>query len=165
PWIDRNEGSVVLRAEFGGTSFLLTGDAEAGAEAALVARYGDALASTVVKVGHHGSRTSSTAPFVAAASDSTTAFAVVSVAARNRYGLPDEEPLARWAAAGAAVHLTAEEGAVWPRSDGVRVERVDWRRGGRAPPVRRPVAAAQRDRALLAEVPRRPAEEPRLQPR
>src|SRR5690606_17682035 len=57
PWIDRNEGSVVLRAEFGGTSFLLTGDAEAGAEAALVARYGDALASTVVKVGHHGSRT------------------------------------------------------------------------------------------------------------
>ncbi|MDX1420875.1 MAG: DNA internalization-related competence protein ComEC/Rec2 [Rubricoccaceae bacterium] len=128
PWLDRNEGSVVLRAEYGRTSFLLTGDAEAGAEAALVARYGDALASTAVKVGHHGSRTSSTARFVAAASDSATAFAVVSVAKRNRYGLPDEEPLARWAAAGAAVHLTSEEGAVWLRSDGETVERVDWRR-------------------------------------
>src|SRR5690606_27999802 len=88
PRVDRDEGPVGLRAEFGGPSFLRPGDAEAGAEAALVARYGDALASTVVKVGHHGSRTSSTAPFVAAASDSTTAFAVVSVAARNRYGLP-----------------------------------------------------------------------------
>ena len=52
----------------------------------------------------------------------------MSVAARNRYGLPDEEPLARWAAAGAAVLLTAEEGAVWLRSDGQRVARVDWRR-------------------------------------
>lgn len=128
-WLDPNEGSVVLRVEHGTASFLLTGDAEAGAEGALVARYGGALASTVVKVGHHGSRTSSTEPFVAAASDSSTAFAVVSVAARNRYGLPDEEPLARWAAVGAAVLLTAEEGAVWLRSDGEGVQRVDWRRG------------------------------------
>jgi len=128
PWVDRNEGSVVLRVEHGAASFLLTGDAEAGAESALVARYGDALASTVVKVGHHGSRTSSAEAFVAAATDSTTAFAVVSVAKRNRYGLPDEEPLARWAAAGAEVLLTSEEGAVWLRSDGEHVKRVDWRR-------------------------------------
>jgi competence protein ComEC len=127
PWLDPNEGSVVLRVEHGATSFLLTGDAEAGTEAALAARYGGALASTVVKVGHHGSRTSSTEPFVAAASDPSTAFAVVSVGRRNRYGLPDEEPLARWAAAGAAVLQTAEEGAVWLRSDGREVRRVDWR--------------------------------------
>jgi competence protein ComEC len=127
PWLGPNEGSVVLRVEHGAASFLLTGDAEAGAEAVLAARYGGALASTVVKVGHHGSRTSSTAPFVAAAADPGTAFAVVSVARRNRYGLPDEEPLGRWTAAGADVLLTAEEGAVWLRSDGQCVRRVDWR--------------------------------------
>src|SRR5690606_17592220 len=107
PWEDSNDHSVVLRVEYGATAFLLTGDAEAGAEAQLVARYGDALASDVVKVGHHGSRTSSTPAFVEAAVDSSTAFAVVSVARRNRYGLPDEEPLARWAATGAAVLQTA----------------------------------------------------------
>jgi competence protein ComEC len=55
-------------------------------------------------------------------------FVVVSVGKRNRYGLPDEEPLARWAAAGAEVLLTSEEGAVWLRSDGEHVKRVDWRR-------------------------------------
>ncbi|NNF59435.1 MAG: DNA internalization-related competence protein ComEC/Rec2 [Rhodothermaceae bacterium] len=127
PWLDRNEGSVVLRAEYGATSVLLTGDAEVGAESALVARYGDALASTVVKVGHHGSRTSSIPAFVDAASDSSTVFAVVSVARRNRYGLPDEEPLARWDSTGAQVLQTAHEGALWLRSDGKQVMRVDWR--------------------------------------
>lgn len=125
-WLDPNEGSVVLRVEFGQTSFLLTGDAEAGAEAALVARYGRALAADVVKVPHHGSRTSST-PALVAAAGVLADFAVVPVAERNRYGLPDEEPLARWAATHAAVLETGREGAVWLRSDGERVARVDWR--------------------------------------
>ncbi|HYE96959.1 MAG TPA: DNA internalization-related competence protein ComEC/Rec2 [Rubricoccaceae bacterium] len=125
---DPNDASVVLRLEYGATSFLFTGDAEAGSEAALLAHYGPALRSTVVKVGHHGSRTSSTAPFVqAVAAGGAPAFAVVPVARRNRYGLPDEEPLGRWMMTGAAVVQTGREGAVWLRSDGQRVERVRWR--------------------------------------
>ena len=120
-----NEASVVLRVEHGRTRWLLTGDAEHDGEAALVARYGPLLASDVVKVGHHGSRTSSTPALVAAAG--RPAFAVVSVARRNRYGLPDEEPLARWERTGAQTLLTSAEGAVWLRSDGEAVRRVAWR--------------------------------------
>ena len=123
--VSANEASVVLRIEHGRTRWLLTGDAERGGEAALVAHYRPLLASDVVKVGHHGSRTSSTPAFVAAAG--RPAFAVVSVARRNRYGLPDEEPLARWERTGAQTLLTSAEGAVWLRSDGERVWRVDWR--------------------------------------
>jgi competence protein ComEC len=100
---------------------------EAYGEQLIVERYGDLVASTVVKVAHHGSRTSSTEPFVAAASDSSTSFAVVSVAKRNRHGLPNEEPIARWRATSAEVLQTSDEGAVWLRSNGQRFERVNWR--------------------------------------
>ena len=120
-----NDASVVLLLEHGRTRWLLTGDAETAGEAALVDAFRGRLRADVVKVGHHGSRTSSTPALVAAAG--RPSFAVVSVAARNRYGLPDEEPLARWAATGARVLLTSREGAVWLQSDGKRVRRVDWR--------------------------------------
>ncbi len=122
-----NDGSVVLRVTYGETAFLLTGDAEAAAEAAMVARYGDLLRADVVKVPHHGSTTSSTPAFVEAVTEGETRFAVVSVARRNRHGLPDAEALMAWADAGAEVLQTADEGAVWLRSDGRSVKRVDWR--------------------------------------
>ncbi len=125
PMSSPNDASVVVRIDYGRTRWLLTGDAEAAGEAALVARYGDGLDATVVKVGHHGSQTSSTPALVAAAG--RPEIAVVSVARRNRYGLPDHEPLARWAATGAEVLLTSTEGAIWLRSDGQTVQRVDWR--------------------------------------
>ena len=119
-----NHGSVVLRLTYGATSFLFTGDAEADAEGPITEAYGDLLRSNVVKVPHHGSRTSSTAPLV----ELTGAeIAVVSVARRNRYRLPNEEVLARWEESGAEVLQTWATGAVWLRSDGRRVERVMWR--------------------------------------
>lgn len=121
-----NDASVMLRVEHGATRWLLTGDAEAAGESALVDRFATALAADVVKVGHHGSETSSTEPLVDAAG--RPLFAVVSVARRNRYGLPDEAPLARWTATGAEVLQTSYEGAIWLRSDGQTVERVDWRK-------------------------------------
>ena len=124
---DANEASVVLHLQHGATRWLLTGDAEHGGEADLVRQYGAHLAADVVKVGHHGSRTSSTPELVAAAG--MPEYAVVSVAERNRYGLPDEEPLMRWARAGAEVLQTADHGAVWLRSDGEAVSRIDWRAG------------------------------------
>ena len=136
---EANEASVVLLVEYGATRWLFAGDAETAAEAEIVARYAHLLRADVVKVGHHGSRTSSSVPFVAAASGvrpgaslvsargSGVAFAVVSVSQRNRHGLPDEEPVMRWLVAGADVVQTADAGAVWLRSDGTRVERIDWR--------------------------------------
>ena len=120
-----NDDSVVLRAEHGSTRWLFTGDAEAAGEAALVTRYGGALAADVVTVGHHGSETSSTAALVGAVG--RPGVAGVSVARRNRYGLPDAAPLDRWRQAGADVRLTSDEGAVWVRSDGAGIELVDWR--------------------------------------
>lgn len=125
PAASPNDASVVLLAEYGQTRWLLTGDAEAAGEGDVVARYRNDLGADVVKVGHHGSRTSSTEALVAAAG--RPAFAVVSVARRNRYGLPDEEPLGRWYRTGAQTLLTSTEGAVWLRSDGEAVERVAWR--------------------------------------
>jgi competence protein ComEC len=102
------------------------GDAETAGEADLVHRYGRALRSVVVKVGHHGSRTSST-PALVGASAVPNGWAIVQVARLNRYGLPDEEPLQRWASAGLHVVSTSSEGAVWLHSDGRRFRRVAWR--------------------------------------
>jgi competence protein ComEC len=124
---EANHGSVVLRVTYGDTSFLLTGDAEAAAEADLTTYYGELLASDAVKVGHHGSRTSSTPAFVERVAGEGTVYAVVSVARRNVYGLPNAEALGAWEDAGAAVLQTWAEGAVWLRSDGHVVERVLWR--------------------------------------
>jgi len=113
-----NDASLVLRVSFGRTAFLFPGDVERAGEAAAVARGG--LAADVVKVPHHGSRTSSTAPFAAAV---RPALAVVSLAEGNRYGFPHEEALLRWRAVGAEV-LRTDEGAVRVLSDGERVRRL-----------------------------------------
>lgn len=123
-----NDGSLVLRLTFGTVSFLFTGDVEIEAERTLTTRYGALLCASVVKVPHHGSRTSSTEPFVRATTGcGITEHALVSVARRNRYFLPNEDALTRWRAIGLALHLTSDEGALWLRSDGRRVWRWDWR--------------------------------------
>ncbi|MEM1271855.1 MAG: DNA internalization-related competence protein ComEC/Rec2, partial [Bacteroidota bacterium] len=106
---DPNEASLVVRVRYGSCSILFMGDAEAGAEHALLSMYGDRLRTDMVKVGHHGSKTSSTPDFVQATRART---AIVSVASRNRYGLPDEEALRTWDRAGADVIETRQGGAV-----------------------------------------------------
>jgi competence protein ComEC len=113
-----NDASLVLRVSYGATAFLFPGDLEEAGEAAAVARGG--LAADVAKVPHHGSRRSSTAPFVAAIG---ARFAVVSVASRNRYGFPHQEAAARWRVAGAQL-LRTDDGAIRFLSDGRAVHRV-----------------------------------------
>jgi competence protein ComEC len=114
-----NDASLVLRVTHGRTSFLLAGDVEAAAEAALVARGG--LASDVVKVPHHGSRTSSGHAFTRSTSPR---WAVISLGAGNRYGFPHAESVERWRGAGAEV-LRTDAGPVRFLSDGLEVRRVD----------------------------------------
>lgn len=115
----RNEASCVLRITTGGAGMLLTGDVEASVEAALVARAADALRSTVLLAPHHGARASSGSAFLAAVAPR---WVVVSVGARNRFGHPAPEALARYRAAGAEVFRTDRDGAVTMRlaPDGVR---------------------------------------------
>jgi competence protein ComEC len=122
---EENDRSVVLQLLHGRNRLLFTGDIEEAAEAWLVQSAGTLLRSDMVKVPHHGSRTSSTDAFVEAASDSST-MAVVSVDADGRYGLPAEEVINRWEKAASAVYSTADHGAVWLRSDGERLWRAPW---------------------------------------
>lgn len=113
-----NDASLVLRVAYGETAFLFPGDVERAGEAAAVARGG--LRADVVKVPHHGSRTSSTPAFVEAV---RPRWAVVCLSATNRFGFPHEESLAHWRAVGAHV-LRTDEGAVRFLSDGRRVRRM-----------------------------------------
>ncbi|HEV3471232.1 MAG TPA: ComEC/Rec2 family competence protein [Pyrinomonadaceae bacterium] len=115
-----NDDSVVLRVTHGRRAFLLTGDIEAGAEAALVAA-GDPLHCDALKVPHHGSRTSSTPAFVSAA---RPALAVVSVGQDSPHGHPHPSVVERWRAGGAQVLTTGERGTITVSTDGedLRVE-------------------------------------------
>jgi competence protein ComEC len=104
-----NERSLVFAVDFAGRRVLLTGDAGAASERVLLRRYGAALRADVLKVGHHGSRSSTTAEFLAAVAPE---IALVSVRADPRRRLPDEGVLDRLAASGARVFRTDRSGAV-----------------------------------------------------
>ena len=106
--LDANNRSLVLRVEWGLVAVLLTGDAEAPAEADLLAA-AVPLPAPVLKVGHHGSRNASSGPFLAAVAPR---FAMVSVGARNPFGHPTPAALARLAAAGARIYRTDFDGAI-----------------------------------------------------
>jgi competence protein ComEC len=110
----RNNDSVVLRVTLGKRSILLTGDIEKSAERALSAS-AESLPADVVKVPHHGSRSSSTAAFVAA---TKPPFAIISVGQSSIFGHPHAEVVERWQASGAEVLTTGKCGNVTVTTDG-----------------------------------------------
>ncbi len=111
-----NAMSCVLRVSDGGgtATALLTGDIEKAQEAALVSAHGDGLASTLLLVPHHGSKTSSTPAFLAAV---RPALAMVQAGYRNRFGHPAPAVLQRYAARGIPVRDSPACGAWRWRSD------------------------------------------------
>ena len=115
---ESNRASLVLQIQYGDTRILLTGDAPAGVEEYLVSRYGSSLRSDVLKLGHHGSDTSSSPTFLDAVAPR---YAVVSASADNYYGHPHPVVIERAQAVGAAIRSTATEGTVSFYSDGTRV--------------------------------------------
>ena len=88
---ETNTGSIVARLTYGNESFLFTGDSPQPIEKYLVGKNGGSLHSTVLKLGHHGSRTSSSKIFLAAVSPE---YAVISAGLNNKYGHPHKEVLA-----------------------------------------------------------------------
>ena len=108
PVVATNDNSLVVRLDAFGRSVLFAGDLEREGEELLLARH-PGLPVDVVKVPHHGSRTSSTPAFVQATRPS---FAVVSCGRANRFGFPAAEVVTRWRAAGARVLRTDQHGAV-----------------------------------------------------
>lgn len=111
---DPNEASTVVRARYGAVRFLLTGDAESGEERWLLDHAGD-LGAEVLKVGHHGSSTSTTAEFLAAV---RPRIALVPVGTANTYGHPSPDVMRRLLDAGATVLRTDQLGTVVLRTDG-----------------------------------------------
>lgn len=114
---DLNNYSAVLRLTYKQTSFLFAGDAEAESEAEML-RAGRVLKADVLKVGHHGSDSSTTPAFLKAVSPS---YAVISVGAGNDYGHPSPDTLARLAEAGAQVFRTDLQGTIVATSDGRKI--------------------------------------------
>lgn len=111
---DSNDNSIVLKVSFGATSFLFTGDAERAEEQDLL-NSGVNLQSTVLKVGHHGSDTSTSYPFLRAVAPQ---YAVISVGAGNSYGHPTEAVLSRLRDAGVTTFRTDMQGEITAVSDG-----------------------------------------------
>lgn len=124
--VESNTASIILRVVYGETAFLLTGDSPEAVETYLAAKAPDSLRATVLKAGHHGSRTSSSPRFVRAVAPQ---YAVVSAGKDNDYGHPHREVLDIFAAEGVAVLHTMGEGGVYFRSDGetLRVSEGFWR--------------------------------------
>ncbi|RLB55459.1 MAG: DNA internalization-related competence protein ComEC/Rec2 [Deltaproteobacteria bacterium] len=110
-----NDNSVVLLLRFGSRAALLVGDAEHAQEQALLAHHRATLGVDFLKVGHHGSRTSTGRAFVTAVSPTVAA---ISCGVRNRSGHPHRPTLATLAAAGAQVLRTDRGGAVVWETDG-----------------------------------------------
>jgi competence protein ComEC len=115
-----NDASIVVRLLYGKTTFLLTGDAEATAEQALLVS-GSPLRCDVLKAGHHGSRTSTTPEFLAA---TRPRIAIISAGRRNIYGHPSRVVLDRLRANQVQIFRTDQQGAITCFSDGaeIRVE-------------------------------------------
>jgi beta-lactamase superfamily II metal-dependent hydrolase len=111
---DANGDSIVLRLSCGSVDVLLTGDANADSEASMLADPSVILDADVLKVGHHGSSTSTTNAFLDAV---TPKDAVISVGAGNTYGHPAQDTLNRLAAHGATIYRTDLNGTVVLTSD------------------------------------------------
>ena len=107
-----NNSSLVLRLTFGQKTFLFTGDIEKEAEAELA---GSPLRADLVKVPHHGSRTSSTEGFVNIV---RPRIAIIPVGKRSMFGHPHPEVAERWLRAGAEVATTGSKGTITITTDG-----------------------------------------------
>lgn len=105
---DSNDLSVVMRILYEGESILLTGDIEEKAEVGIL-RTGANIKSTVLKVPHHGSKTSSSSGFLLAVRPES---ALISVGKENRFGHPHKSVLDRFSALEIAVRTTAQEGTL-----------------------------------------------------
>ncbi|MBQ5746606.1 MAG: MBL fold metallo-hydrolase [Clostridia bacterium] len=114
---DTNNTSIVLKITYGETSFLFTGDAEREVEEVLVNSGAD-LSSTVLKVGHHGSETSTSYLFLR---EIMPEYAIISVGEGNSYGHPADNTLSRLRDADVKVFRTDLQGDITVTSDGKTV--------------------------------------------
>ena len=116
-YADPNNTSIVVKVEFGDTSFLFTGDMEKDAETDML-DYGMDVSADVLKVGHHGSSTSTGYRFLY---EVDPEYAVISVGKDNTYGHPHRETIAILGDAGVPMLRTDELGTILAVSDGSEI--------------------------------------------
>ena len=116
----KNNDSLVLHLRYGSRSFLLPGDAEKQVEREILSENSvEAIRSDVLKIGHHGSKNSTTTEFLAAVQPH---FGIISAGEDNLYGHPSPELLERLENAGVRILRTDRDGAVHVLTDGARLE-------------------------------------------
>lgn len=111
---DMNNYSIVVKIIFRNTSMLFTGDAEDVSEAEMISAGYD-VRSNLIKIGHHGSASSTTDSFL---EDVQPQYAVISVGRDNHYGHPAQSTLDKLNAAGVRIFRTDELGTITAASDG-----------------------------------------------
>jgi len=114
--LESNTASIVAKLSYGEIDFILTGDAPSSIEEYIVSIYGDALRTEVLKLGHHGSKTSSSEIFL---DKVVPKFAVVSAGKDNSYGHPHKKVIDAVSARGIEIISTADSGSVTFITDGV----------------------------------------------
>jgi competence protein ComEC len=120
---DPNQHSLFLNIIYGENEFLFTGDAGEDQERRIVENYGHLLDTDFLKVGHHGSKTSSETFFL---NEVTPDIAVVSLANKNRFRHPHQEAIVRLERTGAEIFYTGRDKALVFESNGKTIKRILW---------------------------------------
>ena len=115
---DQNENSVVMRLQIGESSFLLMGDAEVSTEESIL-QSGLEVNSGVLKVGHHGSNSSTSETFLSAVSPT---IAIISAGEGNQYGHPHQETMGKLLARGIKVYGTYKSGSIVATANTTTIE-------------------------------------------
>ncbi len=118
-----NDASGVFKLTYGNTSFLFTGDIHTAGENYYINRYGNFLSSNVLKVSHHGSKSSTSGNFI---KFTRPDFALISSGYKNRFKHPSKEVIERLVLAGTKIFRTDSAGAVLIQSDGNKVHQNGW---------------------------------------
>jgi competence protein ComEC len=119
--VETNSASIVMRIRYGSTAFIVSGDLPKAEEEYVVAQYGSSMHAQVLKLGHHGSHTSSSESWLRAIHPD---IAVISAGLNNRYGHPHKEVLELLNILNIPYLVTFKEGTIIFESDGEKVIRM-----------------------------------------
>ena len=114
-YTELNNYSVVTKITYGTTKFLFMGDAEKLSENEIK----EDVTADVIKIGHHGSNTSSSIDFIKKVN---AKYGIISVGLNNKYNLPKEETITNWEKSGTKIYLTSTNGTIRASSDGTNIK-------------------------------------------
>ena len=114
-YTELNNYSVVTKITYGTTKFLFMGDAEKLSENEIK----ENVSADVIKIGHHGSNTSSNIDFIKKVN---AKYGIISVGLNNKYNLPKEETIKNWENSGTKIYLTSINGTIRASSDGTNIK-------------------------------------------